>query len=251
MSGSEWVQVDEPGYNWVSRHTWQSWRERYKKNSARLDVAIANIVSQRPVLPGEKGQYGYVRLIEEKGKKVKKLPKQEGPVPLDFHSVSSPMPPVRDSAPGNSMYPTPLATGPSFVQTQSALPEESREGGEWAIRISDASHPGWGKKRGLAQEDPLGDGAKRKRVDSGYAFRSFACSSKLRCLCSFYLGPLADALSRFSIEDDPCVRDIAAAYQFTPAEVGEYYLRANRNTGRTRRRFEKARELLDAMSDVE
>lgn len=57
--------------------------------------------------------------------------------------------------------------------------------------------------------------------------------------------------SMFSLEDDDSVREIAAVYRFTSAEVGEYYLLVNRNIGRTRRRFEKARRLLDEMSDVE
>jgi len=55
----------------------------------------------------------------------------------------------------------------------------------------------------------------------------------------------------FSLEHDPQVIEIAAAFQFTPSEVAVYYLRANRDTERTRRRFEKARRLLDGMSDVE
>lgn len=165
---SNWFQVNEPGYGWVNRHTWQSWRERYKKNSARLDVAIANIVSRRPVLPGEKGQYGYVRFIEEKGKKTKRSPKQEGPVPLVLHSASSSAPSARNPAPpsSNSIHPVPAAKG--SAQPQSALLEESQEGSEWAIRIGDASPPAWGKKRSLTQEDTLGDNLKRKRADSGY-----------------------------------------------------------------------------------
>jgi phage gp36-like protein len=47
------------------------------------------------------------------------------------------------------------------------------------------------------------------------------------------------------------VREVAAAYRFDPTEVAEYYLRVNQNAERTRRRFEKARKLLDEMSDVE
>jgi len=47
------------------------------------------------------------------------------------------------------------------------------------------------------------------------------------------------------------VEEIAAVCRFTPAEVGEYYIRVNRDAERTRRRFEKARKLLDEMSDME
>jgi hypothetical protein len=61
----------------------------------------------------------------------------------------------------------------------------------------------------------------------------------------------ADASRRFSLEHDPQVKEIATAFQFTPSEVAAYYVRVNQNTERTRRRFEKARKLLDDMSDVE
>ena len=56
----------------MTRHTWQSWRERYKKNSARLDILIAQIVEQKKPLHGEKGQYGYVRMAEVKPKRQRK-----------------------------------------------------------------------------------------------------------------------------------------------------------------------------------
>ena len=173
LRSSNPVQVNEPGYSWVSRHTWQSWRERYKKNSARLDVAVANIVTRRPVLPGEKGQYGYVRFTEEKGKRIKRSPKQEGPVPLDLHSVSGSTSAMRNSAPApnNATYPVPAAK--NSAQPHSALLEESQEGSEWAIKIGDASPPAWGKKRSLSQEGASEVDPKRKRVDSGYVFWSF------------------------------------------------------------------------------
>ncbi|KAJ3815430.1 hypothetical protein F5876DRAFT_72068 [Lentinula aff. lateritia] len=54
-------------YEWTSRHTAQSWREHYKKNQARLDSRIAEIVAREGIdskalyhkgrlLPGEEGQ---------------------------------------------------------------------------------------------------------------------------------------------------------------------------------------------------
>lgn len=186
LCGSELDQVNEPGYSWVSRHTWQSWRERYKKNSARLDVAIANIVSRRPVIPGEKGQYGYVRLIEEKGKKVKKTLKQSSPIPLNLHGESGSASSIRNSvsAPGDTAHPALVVTGSTPLQpalvgsadsshtvTLSSL-EESQEGGEWAIRIGTAPPPSWNKKRALSREDTLVDDPKRMKVDSGYVLRS-------------------------------------------------------------------------------
>jgi len=64
--------ASDPEYAWVTRHTWQSWRERYKKNSQRLDALIQAIVEQKKPTLGEKGQYGYVRKPEEKPKRSRK-----------------------------------------------------------------------------------------------------------------------------------------------------------------------------------
>ena len=55
----------------MTRHTWQSWRERYKKNSARLDTKISEIVEQKKPAHGAKGQYGYVRAPEEKPRRIR------------------------------------------------------------------------------------------------------------------------------------------------------------------------------------
>jgi hypothetical protein len=66
------TQASDPEFAWVTRHTWQSWRERYKKNSQRLDAMIQAIVEQKKPTLGEKGQYGYVRKPEEKPKRSRK-----------------------------------------------------------------------------------------------------------------------------------------------------------------------------------
>lgn len=65
------AQSSDPEYAWVTRHTWQSWRERYKKNSARLDTRISEIVEQKKPAHGAKGQYGYVRAPEEKPRRIR------------------------------------------------------------------------------------------------------------------------------------------------------------------------------------
>lgn len=63
--------MTDPDYAWVGRHTWQSWRERYKKNATRLDALVAAIVEEKKPSQGEKGQYGYVRQPEEKPKRIR------------------------------------------------------------------------------------------------------------------------------------------------------------------------------------
>lgn len=55
-------------YNWTKRHTWQSWRERYKKNARRLDPMIVQFVKREK--PTEMQRYyrdrriGRGRLLE-------------------------------------------------------------------------------------------------------------------------------------------------------------------------------------------
>ncbi|KAJ3895070.1 hypothetical protein GG344DRAFT_86141 [Lentinula edodes] len=63
---------NHPEYSWVTRHTWQSWRERYKKNAGRLDKIVDKIVSTTKPNQGEKWQYGYVRQDDDKPKKKRK-----------------------------------------------------------------------------------------------------------------------------------------------------------------------------------
>ncbi|KDR71003.1 hypothetical protein GALMADRAFT_1345907 [Galerina marginata CBS 339.88] len=36
----------DPKYGWVTRHSWQSWREHYKRHSTRLDIAIEDVGSR-------------------------------------------------------------------------------------------------------------------------------------------------------------------------------------------------------------
>ncbi len=41
-------QVDPKEYEWVKRHSWQSWRDQYKHNQAYYHALIADFVSQSP-----------------------------------------------------------------------------------------------------------------------------------------------------------------------------------------------------------
>ncbi|KAI5897677.1 uncharacterized protein SCHCODRAFT_02696332 [Schizophyllum commune H4-8] len=67
----------DPQYAWVTRHTWQSWRERYKKHAHRLDRVIESIVEHKKPMLGEKGQYGYVRVDEPKEPKPTPKPRSK------------------------------------------------------------------------------------------------------------------------------------------------------------------------------
>jgi hypothetical protein len=51
---------DTPGYEWTLRHTWQSWRNRYKHHATRLDQISEDYRIKQGIQPGNKGQYAFV-----------------------------------------------------------------------------------------------------------------------------------------------------------------------------------------------
>ncbi|KAL1741483.1 hypothetical protein HDZ31DRAFT_84797 [Schizophyllum fasciatum] len=163
-------------YEWVKRHTWQSWRERYKKHAHRLDRVIDSIVEHKKPMLGEKGQYGYVRVDvpeeptprpkTKRKRKQKETPEPTdddgaygGPVMLsspnretDTHSaLPAPGPPRSQPAaipPPPSQPPRRSARRaasqpPKAAQTVDELDSES----QWAIRIGDAPPPTWARPR--------------------------------------------------------------------------------------------------------
>lgn len=128
------LQVHHPDYAWVVRHTWQSWRERYKKNSARLDNRIAVLVELKKPLIGEQGQYGYVRAPEEKpkgGKRKRTLSIS------DDESVDEPS--------------QTLAGEDSPIKKRSNM-LENEDTSNWDIRVGNATPPAWARKG--TREDP-------------------------------------------------------------------------------------------------
>ena len=167
----------------MARHTWQSWRERYKKNAARLDVRITRIVDEKKPAIGEKGQYGYVRQPEGKSKRSRKKnnrvddeervagPSSQG-ADGDDHPIAGPVvfqqPIIQEEDVGYPavMYPPAFAQMPppsppppmpvtqlvldSALARQSASEQEMEDGdedGEWAIRVGNAPPPAWAKRR--------------------------------------------------------------------------------------------------------
>ena len=49
-------------YEWAKRHTWQSWRNRYKKNQTEFDERINDHLRIYPPHPDGKGEYVYRRI---------------------------------------------------------------------------------------------------------------------------------------------------------------------------------------------
>ncbi|RPD63051.1 hypothetical protein L226DRAFT_549322 [Lentinus tigrinus ALCF2SS1-7] len=245
----------DPEYSWVTRHTWQSWRERYKKNATRLDAKIAQIVDQKKPAHGEKGQYGYVRKPEEKPKRVRKKKSAMNddsespmaglstvhsmetysvpmPVPVPLGGVLGPLPgpndtfnPVAYSTPPpvfhNMSMPTPV-TGQMDAATarQNAREEEMEDDDEWAIREGNAPTPAWAKRKADAEESPN----KRARTNP----------------------PEAVAPPLHPI--DQAVQDIAKEFRFTVEEVQEYYDKCG-DPERTKNRFKKMRDVLNTLMD--
>ncbi|KAJ7107620.1 hypothetical protein C8R43DRAFT_1099942 [Mycena crocata] len=232
-------QNGDPEYAWVTRHTWQSWRERYKKNSARLDALISAIVAQKKPVLGEKGQYGYVRQAEEKEKKPRKrkVKNQEPTTYLDddFLVGSSQMEGTDVFAemdvPGEMqmMYHqgSPEA-GPSMVHQAPTEEEMDEEGSEWAVRVGNSPPPLWGKRRASQEADDYATATKRPKI-----LMLFSGSSPTET------GPSSQDLHVL----DQGIRDIANDFKFTVEEVQGYYDRCG-EMGRTRARFQNMRELL-------
>ncbi|KAF9452620.1 hypothetical protein P691DRAFT_825759 [Macrolepiota fuliginosa MF-IS2] len=251
----EQLQTD-PEYSWVSRHTWQSWRERYKKNASRLDVVIARLVDQNRPTQGQQGQYGYVRQPEEKPKKSRKKrgkngEEENGDEGVVNNSVEDlaqlpvmPMPAVHPiqpmiglappSAPpqyqnlqapqgyppimpASVPLPMPPATAPTPT-TQSPVEEEmeDNEESEWAVRVGNAPPPPWAKRKA--------DGEPEDPPTPTFN------ASALVALASMHV-------------IDQSLHEIANEYRFTMGEVQEYYDKCG-EMSRTRRRFQRMREFL-------
>ena len=187
-------QSAESEYAWVSRHTWQSWRERYKKNAERLDKVIARIVEEKMPQRGEKGQYGYVRKAEEKPKKgrKKKAKAVDGPstaeeCPDDMGNVlgtpaAGPSPSHTSAIGLPALHPTVTslhdlttmgnpyvgvttpAADPSITATAAEEELEDDET-EWAIRIGNAPPPIWSSKKREREKDQDDGFNKRPRLE--------------------------------------------------------------------------------------
>lgn len=266
----------DPEYAWVSRHTWQSWRERYKKNAARLDTIIAGIVEQKKPLPGQKGQYGYVRQAEEKPKRTRKKKIQateQISQAQDFASMDGipahsagvdHLPPIEVSGMGaihhlhhamvalqdlpevgnaySTMLPTPSSVPLDRSTIRNSPAEEEmddmEEGTEWAVRIGNSSPPTWGK---------------RKAVDGGYQDKDKRPRFQTTSLAQGTVHPLDEstalptaalmAIASMHVIDQG-IRDIAKEFRFTVEEVQEFYDKCG-EMGITRSRFQRMREELE------
>jgi hypothetical protein len=238
-------QGTDPEYAWVSRHTWQSWRERYKKNAVRLDTMIAQIVGQKKPVRGEQGQYGYVRKDEGKPKRPKKTRKpaeqhlhQQEMIIGGINGNISALPVILDAS-GDG--PEPSASG-VFIRNSPAEEEmEDGEDGEWAVRIGHESPPIWGKRKASEESDtqnPLKRLKSKCVVMAAMNTLSHGSSSDANDANS--IGIVLDAGIHLI---DRTLQEIATEYRFTLEEVKEFYDQCG-EMERTRTRFQKMRQIL-------
>ncbi|TFK41009.1 hypothetical protein BDQ12DRAFT_418735 [Crucibulum laeve] len=253
---------NDPEFAWVTRHTWQSWRERYKKNASRLDALIARIVDQKKPVPGEKGQYGYVRQSEEKPKRTRKKRSKTIEQALDDDYAGAidglrglaeiPLSGVPLSShgeqhlqmPPNALYPPILApsVASNDISTARMSPAEEEmddnEEPDWAVKVGDAPPPPWSKRKAIDESGEVPNNP-HKRARSNETHPQFVSrSGQLETLSNSALMALANIHVI-----DQSIRDIAKEYRFTIEEVQEYYDKCG-EMGRTRSRFQRMREEL-------
>ncbi|KAG6845998.1 hypothetical protein H0H87_011046 [Tephrocybe sp. NHM501043] len=239
-------QSNDPEFAWVTRHTWQSWRERYKKNASRLDTLISSIVDRKKPAQGEKGQYGYVRQPEAKPKRTRK---KRAKVPdtqtameelaegvgmqiphMPTMSMQSELPGMQGMrpemfahVPGRSNVPVDAGTG------RRSPAEEEMDEDEWIVKIGDAAPPAWAKRK--AQEEPERQSEHKRAKTSEPDLHAPGITPQT-----------VVTIANIHVIDQG-IRDIARESRFTVEEVQEYYDKCG-EMGRTRTRFQKMREQL-------
>ncbi|TDL28416.1 hypothetical protein BD410DRAFT_220818 [Rickenella mellea] len=135
-------RVNEPGWTWVARHTWQSWRERYKKNAARLDQHIVEIVNLHQPPRGGKGQYGYIREREAKA------PRKRNRKSRQSDANSSQVTEGEDPA--------------DMVDNVANDTMDSEA--EWRVKVGEEPAPAWAKRKADDEAEGSSDVAKRLRT---------------------------------------------------------------------------------------
>ncbi len=74
-------------YEWSLRHTWQSWREHYRKNEERLDALIEDKVAQQGV--DNHTTFEFVRYGPNAVKQEEEEEEEEEEADVDLHAVAN------------------------------------------------------------------------------------------------------------------------------------------------------------------
>jgi len=206
-------RANEPGYEWVGRHTWQSWRERYKKNATRLDQHVAALVNLGQTGPMGKAQFGYFRISEGKQKSVRKRRRKSDKGEEPSNEASS------------SQY---SGTAPATPQQNSELtqqPPPTPDDPEWKIKEGHAPAPTWAKRDTTTGESLQ----KRHKTADGFIHQ---------------YAPQPTQPTGQQVEQ--ALTDIANEFHFLFAEVREFYDKSG-DLESTRGRFAKMRMLINTM----
>ncbi|KAH8835209.1 hypothetical protein DL96DRAFT_1666083 [Flagelloscypha sp. PMI_526] len=267
-------------YSWAKSHSWQSWRERYKKNADRLDLTISKIVQQKDIKRGEPGQLGYRRdptfkdmmtvwkptgdttlpqlaPIEEHGqvgmrqtlKKRPRRPTSPLPSPPTSPAVSTaasePQAVVHLKA--TSEKRSPRGENPSQPSTDAPTQYDDDESG-WRVRIGKDPPPLWAQRPPDKQIDAQGEKerpAKRQRkglaVSSFVLLRKKSAHFKNNSAAATHIDP---NLVKIDLEN------IATKYRFTLKEVHDFYDTC-KDMEKTKSRFKKIRQMIKEQFPVE
>jgi len=219
---------------------------------------IASIVDQKKPVPGEKGQYGYVRQAEVKPKRTRKKRAKNVDAQAAIDDLAEatgmqmvagmPAMGVQQGLPAiqSGMFPqlpapasTPLER--TSVRRSPAEEEMDEEGHEWMVRIGNAEPPAWAKRK--PSDDPEGQNDQKRA-------RTNEPDSSTPAVPTGELTPQTlVAIANIHVIDQG-IRDIAREFRFTVDEVQEYYDKCG-EMGRTRTRFQKMRQQLSNFEDEE
>ncbi|EKM83753.1 hypothetical protein AGABI1DRAFT_117233 [Agaricus bisporus var. burnettii JB137-S8] len=274
----------DPEYSWVSRHTWQSWRERYKKNASRLDVIIARIVEEKRPAQGQQGQYGYVRQPEEKPKRQRKKRFKNGedgeedegfssnnvgdlpsmpvmPMPvmhslppmMGMHAPHSSAPPPFSNLQAPHDYPGVISSHTSFPMPPPAPPTPASKSQD-EEEMEDNEESEWAVRVGTAspptwgkrKADALEDKHDHKRQKTSEGMPEMMAPIQVTRSPSVQttFNTSAFAVIASMHVIDQTLREIAKDFRFTLEEVQEFYDKSG-DMSRTKRRFQRMRDILN------
>lgn len=224
-------KADQPGYEWVKRHTWQSWRERYKKNAERLDRHIAAIVNagqSNGSIPQGNPQFGYFKLNGGRQTQRSRTSRKRKASQIGEGTIE----------PANANE-----EGPSDMQ--------DAQDAEWAIREGSDPVPDWAKRNENSGESSQPSETMRQREADG-TFRTFVLAPvnedpsgpPVFSTATEFAADFGQANHVDPVENE--ILTIARDHHFLPDEVRAYYQR-NGDLLATRQRFERVRALINSL----
>jgi hypothetical protein len=199
------VQASPPdgrrALGWALRHTWQSWRNYYKRHQAVLDPRIDYYVVLNPPMPNGKGQFKHRRFPEQHARRAARVPTPNdaedeeeyeqieghlprGPLRRQKYSREQSLA-LREEEEDEDDPPRPPAAGPSRLPAQTPPPRpRQRQSMPEQPRAERGSHPdellGTSRRRRAPDEEDV-ERAKRRRTEGMVAIE-LVLSVMLMCM---------------------------------------------------------------------